>query len=254
MAKLLKHTVRASKGPKAEPSETCFVMMSFNQLPKSYYQQIFGPAISAAGLMPRRADDIFMPSPIISDIWREVRNARVMLADLTFRNPNVMYELGLAHALGKPVVMLTQQMADVPFDLQSYRVIEYAPVEPDWAKHLAADITKTLKEVLKAPVKWVLPVFLLEREIKDQPAVPHLEKRLSSLERAIERVDAQMLTKASAPIFPYRPTALAWPSDANLNIVAGSLGRSIVGGQPDELGVWRIGQTFGRKPEEKSEK
>jgi hypothetical protein len=201
----------ADSKARLQDRETCFVMMPFTQIPKSYYELVYKPAIEAAGLTPRRADDIYAPSPIISDIWREVRRARVMLADLTFRNPNVMYELGLAHAVGKPVVMLTQNLADVPFDLQQYRLIPYSPLEPDWSKTLAGEITRSLHDVLKTPTKFVLPVFLRESDAGDRPTVGAVEKRLASLERTVDRIEAQVRAKPTA-VATYVPTYPGYPS------------------------------------------
>ena len=208
---------KSRSGREAHPGraqETCFVMMPFTQLPKTYYELIYKPAIEAAGLAARRADDIYAPSPIISDIWREVRRARVMLADLTFRNPNVLYELGLAHAIGKPVVMLTQVIQDVPFDLQQYRLIPYTPLEPDWSTTLANEITRSLRDVLKTPAKWVLPTFLRESDVSEGPSVGRVEKRLTSLERVVDRIEAQIRTTSTpAPITAYMPSPLLGASD-----------------------------------------
>jgi nucleoside 2-deoxyribosyltransferase len=55
----------------------------------------------------KRADSLFGPGNIINEIWALVRDAKVLVAELTDKSPNVFYELGLAHALGKPVVMLS---------------------------------------------------------------------------------------------------------------------------------------------------
>lgn len=73
----------------------CFVSMPFGALFDRYYQNIFVPAIQAAGVRAIRADSIFSSTSIMSDIWRYVRNASVVLADLTGKNSNVFYELGL---------------------------------------------------------------------------------------------------------------------------------------------------------------
>lgn len=61
----------------------------------------------------------------MQSVWDGINRARVVIADLTGRNPNVFYELGIAHTLGKPVVMLTQSMDFVPFDLRQLRCIVY---------------------------------------------------------------------------------------------------------------------------------
>ena len=52
-------------------------------------------------------------------------HARVVVADLTGRNPNVFYELGIAHQQVKPVIQLAQRLADVPFDVRHLRTVIY---------------------------------------------------------------------------------------------------------------------------------
>jgi len=54
-----------------------------------------------------------------------IQQSRLCIADLTGRNPNVLYELGIAQTLGKPCILLTQDINDVPFDIRQYRVIQY---------------------------------------------------------------------------------------------------------------------------------
>jgi hypothetical protein len=93
-----------------------------------------------------------------------------MLADLTDKNPNVYYELGLAHAARKPVLLLTQDIEDVPFDLRGLRVITYAVQDPRWGEVLRLAITQGLLETLKSPGKAVLPTFLQE-DPERQPGI-----------------------------------------------------------------------------------
>jgi hypothetical protein len=62
---------------------------------------------------------------VVSDIWNGICNARLIIADCTNRNPNVFYEIGIAHVVGKPVVLITQKQEDAPFDIRHYRMIEY---------------------------------------------------------------------------------------------------------------------------------
>ena len=91
------------------------------------------------GSRPVRADaDIFGTGKIIDQIWRGINSAKVLVAELTQRNPNVFYELGLAHALDKPVVLIWSRSneQDVPFDLQHIRVIYYDVTDPFWGAKL----------------------------------------------------------------------------------------------------------------------
>ncbi len=78
--------------------DTCFVMMPFGSWFDRYYQEIYVPAIKDAGLDPVRADELFSTGSVVEQIWDQVTKAKVLMADLTGKNANVFYELGLAHA------------------------------------------------------------------------------------------------------------------------------------------------------------
>jgi len=118
-----KKAVKKKPIKNSPPTDTCFVIMPFGGWLDIYYDSVFKPAISKAGLLPRRADDIYKPSIIVDDIWNLTLDSKVLLADLTGKNPNVLYEFGLAHACCKPVVIVTESIEDVPFDLRSLRII-----------------------------------------------------------------------------------------------------------------------------------
>src|SRR4029453_6861595 len=104
----------------------------------------------AVGLECVRGDEIYSEQSIVQDIWKSVRRARVIVAELSGRNPNVMYEVGLAHALGKPIILLTRNQEDVPFDLKSLRYIYYDTENPDWGPDLKDNLTGALEKVLES--------------------------------------------------------------------------------------------------------
>ena len=122
--------------------------MPFREPFDKYYRTIFRPAIEAAGLFSLRVDEIFGPSSIGQDIWENISKAKVILAELSTRNPNVMYELGLSHGAGKPVVMISQSIDDIPFDLRHLRCILYDTTDPDWASELKSDIINSIGSIL----------------------------------------------------------------------------------------------------------
>lgn len=73
-----------------------------------------------------RADNLFEPSVIIDDIWREINKAEIIIADITIHNANVFYELGIAHTLGKRVILIRKDDGqDAPFDIKLWRYYEY---------------------------------------------------------------------------------------------------------------------------------
>lgn len=129
--------------------ETCFVLMPFSDPFNKYYEVIIAPAIEGCGIRSERADSLFGPANIVYDIWDGIKRAKILIAELTGRNPNVMYELGLAHAIEKPVILLTQDIADVPFDLRSLRCIVYNTKEPEWANKLRDEISKYIIALLQ---------------------------------------------------------------------------------------------------------
>jgi hypothetical protein len=132
--------------------ETCFVMQPFASPHGDYYDKIFKPAIDKTGLTPVRADaDIFGTGKIIDQIWRGINAAKVLVAELTTRNANVLYELGLAHALKKPVVLVSSNQPDVPFDLHHIRVIYYDVTDPFWGIKLIEKVAENILSALKNP-------------------------------------------------------------------------------------------------------
>ncbi len=126
--------------------------MPFNAPIGPYYDQLYKPAIEKAGLKAVRADtDIFGTGKIIDQIWRGINEAKVLVAELTGRNPNVFYELGLAHALGRPVVLVSADENDVPFDLRHIRVIYYKTTDPFWGQRLIEKVAENILSALENP-------------------------------------------------------------------------------------------------------
>ncbi len=74
--------------------DTCFVMMPFGAWFDRYYQEIYVPAIKDAGLEPVRADELFSTGSVVEQIWEQIEKSKLLLADLSGKNPNVFYELG----------------------------------------------------------------------------------------------------------------------------------------------------------------
>jgi hypothetical protein len=148
---------KISRGVKIEEGDTCFVMMPFAEPIGGYYKTIYETAISRAGLRAIRADDeIFATGKIIDQVWDGITSAKVLVAELTGRNPNVFYELGLAHALSKPVVLVSSNQGDVPFDLKHIRVIYYDMRDPFWGDKLIAKVAENIVSALKNPGEALL--------------------------------------------------------------------------------------------------
>lgn len=139
--------------------DTCFVMMPFGPWMDAYYREVYVPAIREAGMEPVRADELFSTGSVIEQIWEQISRAKVLLADLTDKNANVFYELGLAHAANKPVVFTTGSLDDVPFDLRHLRIAVYDIRDPSWGEKLKDSLAVYLKAAKADPAKSVPQPF-----------------------------------------------------------------------------------------------
>lgn len=104
--------------------DTVFVLMPFARDMKVIYELIC-EAAAEVGLRTYRADSISKAGSIIDQIYESIAKSGLVVADLTGRNQNVMYELGLANAMGKKTLLLAQRIEEVPFDVREQRVLTY---------------------------------------------------------------------------------------------------------------------------------
>ncbi len=116
---------------KAE-NDLCFILMPFSPSFDRLYKEKIKPTVEACGFRCLRADDFFTPTPILEDIWIHIFKSRIIVADVTGRNPNVFYEMGIAHTLGKPVIIITQDKSDIPFDIAQFRYFVYSDDSSGW--------------------------------------------------------------------------------------------------------------------------
>lgn len=126
-------------------AKLCFVLMPFALGFQSVYERGIRRAVEGQGLTCRRGDDILQAGDIIGQIWSSLIRARLVIADLTGANGNVLYELGLAHMMGHQAILLAQDISSVPFDLRQQRHIIYSPSESGLQK-----LTAALAQAIKA--------------------------------------------------------------------------------------------------------
>ena len=125
-----------------------FVLSPFEEPFNTIYEDHIRPSVeSIKPLRCLRADDIYDNRPIIEDIWQCTNEARLLISELTGRNPNVFYETGIAHTVGKEVILITQSMQDVPFDLKHLRCIVYE-YTPRGMTTLEANLKNTILNIL----------------------------------------------------------------------------------------------------------
>jgi hypothetical protein len=122
-----------------------FVLMPFAAELKPVYEDHIKPVCESLSMTVARADDFFTHKSIIEEIWSAIAQSHILIADCTGRNPNVFYEIGMAHSIGKPVVLITQEPDDVPFDLRHRRYLQYKYTPPGMKQ-----FEKALEETLRS--------------------------------------------------------------------------------------------------------
>jgi hypothetical protein len=124
-----------------------FMLMPFSNDLLPVYEDHIKKVVTKMSLVIKRADNFFTTHHIINDIWSSLLGTRAVIADCTDRNPNVFYEIGIAHTIGKPVILITQNEDDVPFDLRPIRYIKY-DYTPRGMKQFENTLRSTIEETL----------------------------------------------------------------------------------------------------------
>ncbi|HEY0051016.1 MAG TPA: nucleoside 2-deoxyribosyltransferase, partial [Pyrinomonadaceae bacterium] len=107
------------------PKTFCFVLMPFSEEFDDVYRIGIKEACDKAGAYCERVDEQIFSERILDRVYNQIAKADIVIADMTGRNPNVFYEVGYAHALGKLTILLTRNADDIPFDLKHFTHIVY---------------------------------------------------------------------------------------------------------------------------------
>jgi hypothetical protein len=166
-----------------------FVLMPFKSGITRIYQTIVKPTIeSSHELRCKRADDYETSNAIIKDISEGICKSRFIVADITGSNPNVMYELGVSHALKKDVIILyrrTKAAPNSPFDISHIRLIKYinsAAGGQEMKKRLSNHVENILSRPITKPINAKLGGDVGLGEIRDmvQPQFKIHQSRIHS--------------------------------------------------------------------------
>ena len=143
-----------SQSPAGGTPQTVFIMMSFSLDFDDVYATVKDSVAAVdESLEIIRLDEIRAAGSITDDMIAEIRKSTLCLADVTNANPNVMWEVGFATALGKPVVAISQETDKLPFDIKDVRTLRYS----------RASLAKTLRDPLTATLKATLERYLIRR-------------------------------------------------------------------------------------------
>jgi hypothetical protein len=127
-----------------QPKPFVFVLMPFAKEFDDLYQLGIKACCTEAGAYCERVDETYFEEGIVSRIYNQISKADIIVAEMTGRNPNVFYEVGYAHALGKRVILLTATAQDIPFDLTHYSHVVHGGRIVD------------LKAMLKKRIEWCI--------------------------------------------------------------------------------------------------
>jgi hypothetical protein len=119
------HDVRVSDFLVRDEKPTAFVVMQFSSPYNEVYSDVIQGVCKALGVHPQKTDEAFGPGVIIADIARQIVESHLVIAELSPSNPNVYYEVGFAHALRKPTILIAEKGTQLPFDVSPFRVLFY---------------------------------------------------------------------------------------------------------------------------------
>jgi hypothetical protein len=104
----------------------CFVVMQFTDEYNALLKEVIRPVCASYGCEVIRGDDFYTSGQIIEDITRSIRESSLIIADVTPDNANVLYEVGYAHGIGKPTILLSDRKREkLPFDIAGFRTLFY---------------------------------------------------------------------------------------------------------------------------------
>lgn len=143
--KILEETIMQRKSMVVQPifgninydliKNSVFIIMPFSESWSDDICKCIKEVCVKQGIIATRGDDFMTPGVILDDIWKGINESELIIADITVHNANVFYELGIAHTLGKDVILLHQKDGEkVPFDINNRRYVSYGLLPSEFEK------------------------------------------------------------------------------------------------------------------------
>lgn len=175
-------------------------MMSFASAFDDVYEAVKDSvAIVDESMEVIRLDDIRAAGSITEDMVAGIRKSTLCLADVTDANPNVMWEVGFATALGKPVVVISQGGGKLPFDIQDIRTLKYS----------RASLSKTLRDPLADVLKATLERYVTRRSgLREEQQKPHL--RAVAVTGSMSAPQGEVAERVDRVLRPYVGSGYHW--------------------------------------------
>ncbi len=190
--------------------KTCFIIMPIADHPNyedghfdRVYDFLIKPACAKAGYKAIRADDSKATHMIIHDILKNLVQCDMAICDLSSKNANVFYELGLRQAFNKKTILITDGKEKAPFDIGAFRYTEYSPtLRIDECSNSINEIVQMLIETERAPDNDINSIVkLLEMEpAKIEPSRLNVEesmllKMIIGINERLDRLTAPSIVK-----------------------------------------------------------
>lgn len=190
---------------KTTPKPFVFVLMPLDEEFDDVYLLGIKEACDKAGAYAERVDEQIFQESILERIYNQIAKADVIIADMTGRNPNVFYETGYAHALGKNVILLTKNADDIPFDLKHYHHIVYRGKISDLIPELDKRIRWAINQA-KDTLSFFEPQvhFYIEGEsLENNPTINYkIDESIINLQ-----IDVHNLSRTKNP-FSFEPSII----------------------------------------------
>jgi ATP-dependent Clp protease ATP-binding subunit ClpA len=126
-----------------------FILIPHNKEFDDLFYHYIKPSMEVHGLTVLKADNIFKPGNILSQVWAQIRTAEVIVVDVSGQNSNVIFELGLCYGIQRCPILLTRDPSELPFNIRNLRYIQYENTAAG-AHKLAEDLKTTVGEFLSA--------------------------------------------------------------------------------------------------------
>ena len=171
----------------------CFVIQPFCEVKyNKRFVEVYKPAIEKSGLNAYRVDLDANVRIIIDEIEQKIADSRLCLADISLDNPNVWYELGYAYALGKDVVMVSDEnRKSFPFDISHKSIIPYKTESPSDFEELSESITKKIKSYISS---YKTSEKLIKNPLSSSDGLQAYEKALLALIIGEQLTDEQTVS------------------------------------------------------------
>ncbi|MDL9987969.1 hypothetical protein [Providencia rettgeri] len=180
--------------------KTCFVIMPIADTAgyehghfTRVYKHLIKPACERAGFIPIRADDVSSSNMIVVDILKKIVESDIAICDLSSRNPNVLYELGLRQAFNKKTIIIKDKDTSSPFDVSGFRYAEYDQIlRIDNVQNEIISISKALKDTFESKDDINSIVQLLNVKPAEIGEVTKLNKNETFILNMLSKLDGKL--------------------------------------------------------------